>query len=142
MQYAPVINPNYYTHPADRAVVIESFRHMHAILNHLALQAYTIGPFGGEVSPGPALADDDEGGIFAYVWQNTIPNWHASGTVQVLPLEDGGVVDARLRVYGIDGLRVVDCSVLPVLPDVHIVGPVFMVGEKGSDLIREHWGDL
>jgi choline dehydrogenase-like flavoprotein len=142
MQYAPVINPNYYTHRAGRAVAIESFRYVRTILNYPALQAYTIGHFGGEVSPGPALADDDEVGIFAYVRQNTITNWYASGTAQMLPLEDGGAVDARLRVYGINGLRVVDCSVVPVLPDVNIVGPVFMVGEKGSDLIREDWGDL
>lgn len=88
------------------------------------------------------MADDDEEGIFDYIRENTIPNWHASGTVQMLPLEDGGVVDPRLRVYGVDGLRVIDCSIIPVLPDVNIVGPVFMIGEKGADLVREDWGDL
>lgn len=88
------------------------------------------------------MADDDEEGIFDYIRENTIPNWHASGTVQMLPLEDGGVVDPRLRVYGVDNLRVIDCSIIPVLPDVNIVGPVFMIGEKGADLVREDWGDL
>jgi choline dehydrogenase-like flavoprotein len=142
MSFAPVINPNYYTHPADRAVAIESFRYLRAILNHPALQLYTYGPLGGEVSPGPSLSDEDEAGIFEYVLSNTIPNWHASGTVQMLPREDGGVVDARLKVYGMQGLRVCDCSIIPVLPDVNIVGAVFMIGEKGADLVREDWGDL
>jgi len=58
----------------------------------------------------------------------------------MLPKEDGGVIDARLKVYGVKGLRVVDCSVIPVLPDVNIQGPVFMIGEKGAQVIREDWG--
>jgi choline dehydrogenase-like flavoprotein len=45
-------------------------------------------------------------------------------------------------VYGVEGLRVVDCSVIPVLPDVNILGPVYMIAEKGARLIREDWGDL
>lgn len=59
----------------------------------------------------------------------------------MLPEADGGVVDPRLKVYGVDGLRIVDCSIIPVLPDVNIVGPVFMIGEKGAELIREDWED-
>lgn len=101
-----------------------------------------MGPNHGELSPGGALADDDDAAIWEYVKSNTIPNWHASGTNQMLPLEDGGVVDPRLRVYGIDRLRVVDCSIIPVLPDVNILGPVYMLAEKGAQLIREDWSDL
>ena len=88
-----------------------------------------------------AVDDDDEEAIFDYVKANTIPNWHASGTNQMLPEADGGVVDPRLKLYGVDGLRIVDCSIIPVLPDVNIVGPVFMIGEKGAELIREDWDD-
>lgn len=107
------------------------------------MSAFTVGPDHGEVSPGAAaVAEDDEDAVLAYVRQNTIPNWHASGTNQMLPEADGGVVDPRLRVYGVDGLRVVDCSIIPILPDVNIVASVYMVGEKGADLIREDWGDL
>jgi choline dehydrogenase len=142
MYQAPNINPAYYTHPADRAVAIQSFKYLRKILAHPALSKFTYGPNNGEVSPGAAISDDDEEAIFEYVKETTIPNWHAAGTNQMLPLEDGGVVDARLRVYGIDGLRVVDCSIIPVLPDVNIVGPVFMIGEKGAQMIREDWGDV
>ncbi|KEY73880.1 hypothetical protein S7711_06090 [Stachybotrys chartarum IBT 7711] len=141
MYQAPLINPAYYTHPADRAVAIQSFKYLRKILAHPALSQYTYGPNNGEVSPGSAVSDDDDEAIFEYVKEITIPNWHASGTNRMLPLEDGGVVDPRLRVYGVDGLRVIDCSIIPVLPDVNIVGPVFMIGEKGAQMIREDWGD-
>lgn len=142
MSAAPLINPNYYTHPADRAIAIESFRYLRKILAHPSLSRYTLGPNHGEVSPGVKnVSDDDEEAIFEYVKANTIPNWHASGTVQMKSQDEGGVVDARLRVYGIDSLRVVDCSIIPVLPDVNIVGPVFAIGEKGAQIIREDHGD-
>jgi choline dehydrogenase len=138
MDSSPVINPNYYAHSADRALAINSFKYLRKILNHPALSKY----HDGEVSPGPEVSDDDDDAIFEYVKANTIPNWHASGTNQMLPRGDGGVVDHKLRVYGVDGLRVVDCSILPTLPDVNIVGPVYMVAEKGAQMIREDWGDI
>lgn len=87
------------------------------------------------------MNDDDEDKIFEYVKANTIPNWHASGTNRMLPEKDGGVVDSNLKVYGVDNLRVVDCSIIPLLPDVNIVGPVFMIAEKGAQIIREAWDD-
>ncbi|EKJ68364.1 hypothetical protein FPSE_11372 [Fusarium pseudograminearum CS3096] len=141
MMMAPEINPNYYTHDADRAIAVRSFHYLRKILAHPALSRYTYGANHGEVSPGSAVEDGDEDAIFDYIKANTIPNWHASGTNQMLPEADGGVVDSRLRVYGIDGLRIIDCSIIPVLPDVNIVGPVFMIGEKGAELIREDWND-
>ncbi|KAF5246879.1 hypothetical protein FAUST_1064 [Fusarium austroamericanum] len=141
MMMAPEINPSYYTHDADRAIAVRSFHYLRKILAHPALSRYTYGANNGEVSPGTAVEDGDEDAIFDYVKANTIPNWHASGTNQMLPEADGGVVDPRLRVYGVDGLRIVDCSIIPVLPDVNIVGPVFMIGEKGAELIREDWDD-
>lgn len=137
----PRVNPNYYAHPADRAISIASFKYLRKILANPALSRLTVGDNHGEVSPGAAVASDDDDAIYEYVKSNTIPNWHASGTNQMLPLADGGVVDARLRVYGVRNLRVVDCSIIPVLPDVNIAAPVFMIGEKGAEMIREDWDD-
>ncbi len=94
----------------------------------------------GEVSPGAAVSTDDDNAILEYVKATSIPNWHASGTNQMRPLAEGGVADPRLRVYGMDALRVIDCSIIPLLPDVNIQGPVFMIGEKGAQMIREDWG--
>lgn len=142
MADAPNINPNYYDHPTDRAVAINAFKDLRKLLAHPALSQFTVGPDNGEVSPStahvPLDASDDV--IFDYIRASTIPNWHASGTAQMLPQEDGGVVDPRLKVYGVQGLRVCDVSIIPVLPDVNIQGPVFMIGEKGAQIFKEDWG--
>lgn len=55
----------------------------------------------------------------------------------MLPQRDGGVVDNRLRVHGVKGLRIVDASIMPVIPDRHIQGPVHMIAEKAALMIRE-----
>ncbi|KAF7591431.1 hypothetical protein BBP40_001592 [Aspergillus hancockii] len=142
MSDPPNINPNYYSHPTDRIVAVESFRYLRKILAHPELARFTIGLNNGEVSPGSSVSTNDDQAIFEYIKANTIPNWHASGTNQMLPFEDGGVVDARLRVYNVSGLRVIDCSIIPHLPDVNIQAPVFMIGEKGAQMIREDWEDV
>lgn len=58
----------------------------------------------------------------------------------MLPLEDGGVVDSRIHVYGVQGLRVIDSSIMPTVPDVNIAGPVYMFGEHGATMIKKDWG--
>lgn len=80
---------------------------------------YAIGPNNGEVSPGQSVQSDED--ILNFIQNTTIPNWHASGTCAMLPQSAGGVVDARLKVYGVKGLRVVDASIFPVIPDGNIV---------------------
>jgi choline dehydrogenase len=142
MSDPPLINSNYYAHPADAAVGIASFKYLRKILRHPAVSQYTIGPNSGEVSPGAAIADDDDEAILEYIKANTIPNWHATGTNRMLPEKDGGVVDSQLKVYGVDALRVIDCSIVPVLPDVNIVASIYMVAEKGAEMIRKEWGDV
>lgn len=130
----------YYTHPADRAIAINAFRDARKILAHSAFANLTVGPNHGEVAPGVSnIASDDNDAIFEYIKATTVPNWHASGTNRMLPLEDGGVVDSRLRVYGVQGLRVIDSSIMPTVPDVNIAGPVYMLGEHGATMIKEDW---
>lgn len=82
---------------------------------------------------------EDDDAIFDYIKATTLPNWHASGTNRMLPFDDGGVVDSRLKVYGVNGLRIVDSSIMPTVPDVNIQGPVFMIGEHGAKIILEDW---
>ncbi|KAJ4318577.1 hypothetical protein N0V94_004355 [Neodidymelliopsis sp. IMI 364377] len=141
MSDKPLVDSNYYADITDGAIGIASFKFLREILRHPALQEFTIGDFGGEVSPGPAVADDDDEAILEYIKANTIPNWHATGTNQMLPLENGGVVSPRLQVYGVDALRVIDCSIMPVLPDVNILAAVYMIAEKGAEMIKEDWKD-
>lgn len=55
------------------------------------------------------------------------------------PLEDGGVVDPRLRVHGVQGLRIVDASVQPEIVSGHTAGPTIGIAEKAADLIKEEY---
>lgn len=57
----------------------------------------------------------------------------------MLPREAGGVVDNKLKVYGVQGLRVVDASVFPVIPDAHTVAGVYMVAEMAADIIKAEY---
>lgn len=138
----PNINPNYYADPADRAIAIKAFKDLRKLIAHPAMSQYSVGPDNGEVCPGldKVSEDADDDTIFDYIKANTIPNWHASGTCQMLPEEDGGVVNSRLQVYGVEGLRVIDVSIIPVLPDVNVVGPVYMLAERGAEILKEDYG--
>ncbi len=62
---------------------------------------------------------------------------HACGTCAMMPEEEGGVVDSRFRVYGVDGLRVVDASVFPRIPGYFLVSSVYMIAEKAADAILQ-----
>ncbi|XP_043271044.1 glucose dehydrogenase [FAD, quinone]-like [Venturia canescens] len=64
---------------------------------------------------------------------------HFVGTCKMSPRENEGVVDARLRVHGIKGLRVVDASIMPLLVSGHTNAPTYMIGEKASDMIKQDW---
>lgn len=141
MSDKPLVDSNYYADETDHAIGIASFKFLREILRHPDMQEHTLGDFYGEVSPGPAVGDNDDQAILEYIKANTIPNWHATGTNQMLPREDGGVVNPRLQVYGAEGLRGIDCSIVPVLPDVNILAAIYMIAEKGADMIREDWGD-
>ncbi|EXL41184.1 hypothetical protein FOCG_16550 [Fusarium oxysporum f. sp. radicis-lycopersici 26381] len=159
MSDTPIINPNicyrdysshyslhtnsfqYYTHPADRAIAFNAFRDARKILDHCAFANLTVGPNHREAAPGVINIDsDDDEAIFDYIKATTVPNLHASGTNRMLPLEDGGVVDSRIHVYGVQGFRNIDSNIMPTGPDVNIAGPVYMVGEHGATMIKKDWG--
>ena len=88
--------------------------------------------FQGLFLPGPEVRSDDE--LEAYVRQYTLPAYHPVGTC-TMGIADKAVVDPELRVRGVDGLRVVDASIMPIVPSANTNAPTIMVGEKGSDLI-------
>ena len=130
----PRIDPQYYTTPEDVSVALHSFKQLRRALATYAQHNFTIGPNNGEVAPGAQVQTDAE--IINYIRETAIPVWHVTGTCAMRPREDGGVVDSQLRVYGVQGLRVVDASVFPVIPDAHLVAGVYMVAEKAADMIK------
>ena len=134
----PQIDPQYYTTPEDRALAIYSFKNLRKLLAEFATYNFTIGPNNGEVAPGPNVQSDED--VLDYIKETAVPVWHASGTCAMLPREKGGVVDERLRVHGVQGLRVVDASVFPVIPDAHTVAPTYMIAEMAAAIIKEEYG--
>jgi choline dehydrogenase len=122
----PALRFNYLSTPNDRREWVEAIRVTRSILEQPAFAPYD----GGETSPGPAVESEEE--ILDWVARDAETALHPSCTCAM-----GTVVDPHtMRVRGLDGLRVVDASVFPFVPNGNIYAPVMMVAEKAADLIR------
>src|SRR2546421_4691250 len=122
----PALRFNYLSTAQDRREWVEAIRVARSILDQPAFDAYN----GGETSPGPSVQTDDE--VLDWVARDAETALHPSCTCAM-----GSVVDpSTMRVYGLDGLRVVDASVFPFVPNGNIYAPVMMVAEKAADLIK------
>ncbi|HWX28273.1 MAG TPA: GMC oxidoreductase [Steroidobacteraceae bacterium] len=88
---------------------------------------------GAEVAPGAKLRSDAE--IECFVRRTASTTWHPAGTCK-MGVDEMAVVDPCLRVRGIDGLRVVDASVMPKIVSGNTCAPTIMIAEKAADLIR------
>jgi choline dehydrogenase len=105
-------------------------KHVRRIFDQPALRQYSP----GETSPGPDIKSDAEVLDYARKFGNTL--YHPVGTCK-MGMDPMAVVDARLQVHGIDGLRVIDASVMPTLTTGNTNAPTIMIGEKGAAMIRE-----
>lgn len=127
---SPAIRPNFLDSPVDQECMVRSMQIARRIVDKPALKAFVA----HEISPGPAVKDHAAWLDFARATGQTI--YHPLGTCRMG--EDGkAVVDLRLNVRGLAGLRVVDASVMPKMVSGNIHGAVMMVAEKGADLILE-----
>ena len=128
-QVHPALRFNYLSTEQDRREWVEAIRVARDILSQQAF-----GPFdAGELSPGPSVATDEE--ILAWVAKDGETALHPSCTAR-MGVDDLSVTDPlSLRVHGVEGLRVVDASVMPYITNGNIYAPVMMVAEKAADLI-------
>ena len=112
----PVINPNWLTHPADKAVAIAAFKRTRDIWESEDMQGITIGD---EYFPGKAeVSTDDQ--IWNFIQRSFSTIFHAACTCKMGKTDDPNtVVDTKARVLGVEGLRVVDASTMPLLPPGH-----------------------
>ena len=127
---APSIRPNYLSDPADRKVAADAIRLTRRICAADALAKFSPEEF----LPGPGIQSDADLARAAGDIASTI--FHPVGTCKMGD-DDRAVVDARLRVHGIAGLRVVDASVMPAITSGNTNSPTMMIAEKASDMIRE-----
>jgi choline dehydrogenase-like flavoprotein len=129
---APAIRPNYLSTDVDRRIAADSLKLTRRIARQAALAKYRPEEF----LPGPKFQSDEELARAAGDIGTTI--FHPVGTCKMGPDSDSlAVVDARLRVRGVEGLRVVDASIMPTITSGNTNSPALMIAERGSDMIRE-----
>jgi choline dehydrogenase len=126
----PALRFNYLSTEQDRREWVEAIHVARHILTQPAFDEFNA----GELSPGPSVASDEQ--ILEWVARDAETALHPSCTCKMGVGEDAVVDPATMRVYGVDGLRVVDASVLPYVPNGNIYAPTMMVAEKAADIIR------
>ena len=127
---APVIAPNYLSDANDARVLLAGTRITRRIFAQGPLARHSV----AEILPGPDCESDADLTEHARRYGTTI--YHPVGTCR-MGEGPNAVVDARLRVHGIGGLRVIDASVMPTLTTGNTNAPTIMIAEKGAAMIRE-----
>jgi choline dehydrogenase len=120
----PIIRHNYYAAERDMLVQMEGLRLLLEIARQPSLAPYCAAPF-------TVPAGDSDDALRDHIARNTTTLYHPVGTCAM-----GAVVDAELRVTGVEGLRVVDASVMPMVPRGNTNAPTIAVAERAADLIR------
>ena len=126
---APLIDPNYWADPYDRECAIKGLRLAREILRQPALKPFIL----GERLPGDDLQTDED--LAQYANRSAKTDHHPVGTC-AMGTGPQSVVTPELKLRGIEGLRVVDASVMPFVPSCNTNAPTIMVAEKAADIIR------
>jgi choline dehydrogenase len=130
----PAIRPNYLSTEEDRRVAAQSIRVARSLAKAPALARYR--PV--ERMPGASVPDDDEAALVKAAGDIGTTVFHPVGTAKMGRDSDPmAVVDHRLRVFGMAGLRVVDASVMPTITSGNTAAPTMMIAEKGAAMLRE-----
>lgn len=125
----PALIFNYLSTVQDRQEWVEAIRCARQILSQPAFEPYN----GGEIQPGPSVETDEE--ILQWVARDGETAYHPSCTCK-MGIDDMAVVDPKtMKVHGVEGLRVVDSSVMPYVPNGNNYAPTMMLAEKAADLI-------
>ncbi|MGL4556568.1 MAG: GMC family oxidoreductase, partial [Afipia sp.] len=128
---APAIAPNYLSTPEDRQVAADAIRVTRKLMKQHALAAY----HPSEYLPGPSVGDDDAS-LAKAAGDIGTTIFHPVGTAKMGASSDPlAVVDERLRLHGLKGLRVVDASVMPTITSGNTNTPTAMIAEKGAAMI-------
>ena len=128
----PVIDANYLGEESDRRVLLAGMKLARRLIRTEPMKPY----FEGELYPGDAVQSDED--LLAVARERGTTVFHMMGTCRMGPDNDKtAVVDDRLRVKGIQGLRVIDASIMPSMPSANTNAATLMIAEKGAALVRE-----
>ena len=131
----PIVQPNYLDDEDDRHTLVRGVRLARQLLHTQALARWRE----AEAMPGPQVQSDDE--ILDFISRYGVSSYHLNGSARMGPAGDAAaVVDARLRVHGMAGLRVIDASVMPEITSANTCAATMMIGEKGADMVRADRG--
>jgi len=122
----PRIQHNYLTTEEDRATILAGTKVALQIAQQDALKDIITGPF---MAPDPESSDEE---LWTYIEEQTMTIYHPTSSCAI-----GPIVDSRLKVHGVDGLRVVDASVMPTIVRGNTNAPTIMIAEKAADLIKD-----
>jgi choline dehydrogenase len=129
----PRINMGWLTDPADAEVAVAAFKRLRQAWAASEMQPVKVGP---EIRPGDAVRSDAD--IETWIRENAIQIWHACATNAMgTNASDGAVVDWRAKVFGVEGLRVVDASVIPFALPGHPLASIYALAEKIADSILD-----
>lgn len=126
---APLIDPNYWHDPIDREMSIRGLKLAREIMQQDALKSF----IKAERLPGPEVRTEQD--HFEYACKHAKTDHHPVGTCR-MGVDDDAVVDTALKFRGIDGLRIVDASVMPTLISSNTNAATIMIAEKAADLVR------
>ena len=126
----PIIQPNYLTEEEDRRVTISAMKLARKLMHTNAMKPY----FDSEEYPGDQIQTDDE--LLEAARHCGSTTYHVMGTCRMGPRTDPtAVVDDQLRVHGMEGLRVIDASIMPTMMSANLNAATMMIGEKGADMV-------
>ena len=126
----PAVQPNYLAEEADQRVLVAALKLARTLLNTAAMAPSLV----GETLPGPDVSTDAE--WLDYARRRGGTAYHLVGTCRMAPTTDPtAVVDAELRVHGLEGLRVADASIMPQVPSANTMAASLMIGEKAANLV-------
>ncbi|KAI1207850.1 uncharacterized protein F4807DRAFT_433495, partial [Annulohypoxylon truncatum] len=133
----PTINPNYLSNPLDLEIYARHVQYIETIATSPAFDKLLKQPLR---SSSPSFDMSSLDAAKNYVQSSAASVWHVCGSCAMLPKDKGGIVDTRLGVYGVENLRVVDASAIPLISTASLQTTVYAFAERAADLIKEIHG--
>ena len=128
----PAIHPNYLATPTDRQTIVDGIKVARRIARFEPARSQIVEEF----APGTHVRDDDDEALLEWARDTATTIYHPTGTCR-MGQDERAIVDERLRVRGVSGLRVVDCSIMPQIVSGNTNAPAIMIGERASDFMLE-----